>query len=107
MTRVALLTTELEARRREHSSVVGELEKSRRIVSELRKRDSSLNAEILRRERRHLAEVSRIASVLSEAQKTQLTRMAEKASVRHLLIKYFRHICLSVVVLKLFGLYGP
>lgn len=84
VTRVALLTTELEARRREHSSVVGELEKSRRIVSELRKRDSGLNAELLRRDQRHLAELSRITSVLTEAQKTQLSRMAEKASVRHL-----------------------
>lgn len=75
--RLALLTAELDSRRRELSSVVKELERSRKNVAELRKRDAAMNAELLRHEQRHLVEISRISSVLSDSQKNELAKLAE------------------------------
>ena len=76
--RLALLTAELDSRRRELSSVVKELEKSRKNVAELRKRKPGMNAELLRHEQRHLTEICRISSVLNDSQKNELAKLAEK-----------------------------
>jgi DNA polymerase/3'-5' exonuclease PolX len=79
--RLSLLTKELDARRREHSSIVGELDKSRKIGSELKKKLSSANANLLRCQQRHLVEVSRLTSMLTDGQKEELLHIAEKELV--------------------------
>ena len=79
--RLSLLTTELDTRRREHSSIVGELDKSRKIGSELKKKLSSANANLLRCQQRHLVEVSRLTSMLTDGQKEELLHIAEKELV--------------------------
>lgn len=81
--RLALLTTELDARRREHSSVVHELDKSRKISSELKKQLTTTKTELLNCQQRHLAELSRITSMLTDCQKNELSQIAEKDLVSH------------------------
>ena len=76
--RLALLTTELDARRREHSSVVHELDKSRKISSELKKHLTTTKTDLLNCQQRHLAELSRITSMLTDRQKDELAQIAEK-----------------------------
>ena len=77
------LTTELEARRREHSSIVSELEKSRKISSEFKRRLATSTSELLRTEQRHLSELSRVTSLLTDQQKNELAQIAEKDLVSH------------------------
>ena len=90
--RLSLLTTELDARRREHSSIVSELDKSRKIGSELRKKVSAVNADLLRCQKRHLAEVSRLTSMMTVGQKEELLHIAEKELVNIQCFKFQWHI---------------
>jgi hypothetical protein len=76
------LTAELEARRREHSSLVSELEKSRKFGTEFKKRLTTSTSELLHSEQRHLAELSRVTSLLTDEQKNELAQIAEKDLVR-------------------------
>ena len=72
--RYSMLNRELASLRREHEEVVQLLERERSATKQLRQDAVFSNSELVKSQREHLAEVTRLQAVLTEEQKLDLTR---------------------------------
>ena len=77
-TRIALLQKELHSTKNDLSSHMALSDKARKINTELRNQVYNANSEVVRIQKTHLSEITRISSVLTEEQKYQVSASKDK-----------------------------
>ena len=77
-TRLALLQKELHSTKNDLSSHIALSDKARKINTELRNQVYNANSEVVRIQKTHLSEITRISSVLTEEQKYQVSALKDK-----------------------------
>ena len=77
-TRIALLQKELHSTKNDLSSHIALSDKARKINTELRNQVYNANSEVVRIQKTHLSEITRISSVLTEEQKYQVSASKDK-----------------------------
>ena len=77
-TRIALLQKELHSTKNDLSSHIALSDKARKINTELRNQVYNANSEVVRIQKTHLSEITRISSVLTEEQKYQVSALKGK-----------------------------
>lgn len=77
-TRLALVQKELHSTKNDLSSHIALSDKARKINTELRNQVYNANSEVVRMQKTHLSEITKISSVLTEEQKYQVSELKDK-----------------------------